>query len=142
MKNIWKQQTTIEFLNSMGKGNMGEHLGILFTEIGPDYLIAKMPVDARTTQPFGILHGGASVVLAETLGSVASTLCLDDMATQTAVGLEINANHLRAVRSGFVYGKVSAVRVGRTVHVWNIEIKDDSDNINCISRLTTMVINR
>ncbi len=139
-KRIWKQETTLDYLNSMGKDSLGDHIGIVFTEIGDDFLIAKMPVDHRTKQPFGILHGGASVVLAETLGSVASTLCLSDLTKYTAVGLEINANHLRAVRSGFVYGKVTPIRVGRTVHVWNIEITDDSGNVSAISRLTTMVV--
>jgi len=99
-----------------------------------------MPVDHRTVQPFGILHGGASVVLAETLGSVASTLCLKDITKQTAVGLEINANHLRSVRKGYVYGKVTPIRVGRSIHVWNIEIKDDNGKVSAISRLTTMII--
>jgi len=139
-KIIWKQQTTLEFLNSLGVNTLGGHLGIEFTEIGDDFLIAKMPVDSRTIQPFGILHGGASVVLAETLGSVASTLCIADVTKQTAVGLEINANHLRSVRSGFVYGKVTPIRVGRSVHVWNIEITDDTGKLSAISRLTTMVI--
>jgi len=139
-KTIWKQQTTITFLNSMGKDSLGEHIGIEFIEIGDDFLVAKMPVDHRTVQPFGILHGGASVVLAETLGSVASTLCLEDMTKQTAVGLEINANHLRSVRSGFVYGKVTPIRVGRSIHVWNIEITDDKGKVSAISRLTTMVV--
>ncbi len=139
-KRIWKQETTLDFLNSMGKDSLGEHLGIEFTEIGDDYLVAKMPVDHRTKQPFGILHGGASVVLAETLGSVASTLCIPDMTQQTAVGLEINANHLRSVRKGFVYGKVTPIRVGRSVHVWNIEISDDTGRLSAISRLTTMII--
>ena len=106
-KSIWKQQATLEFLNAFGPNTLSGHLGIEFTEIGDDFLIAKMPVDSRTVQPFGILHGGASVVLAETLGSVASTLCIADLTKQTAVGLEINANHLRSVRSGFVYGKVT-----------------------------------
>ncbi len=139
-KRIWKQETSLDYLNSMGKDSLGDHIGIVFTEIGDDFLIAKMPVDHRTKQPFGILHGGASVVLAETLGSVASTLCLTDLTKYTAVGLEINANHLRSVRSGFVYGKVTPIRVGRTVHVWNIEITDDSGNVSAISRLTTMVV--
>ena len=139
-KRIWKQETTLDYLNSMGKDSLGTHIGIVFTEIGDDFLIAKMPVDHRTKQPFGILHGGASVVLAETLGSVASTLCLSDLTKYTAVGLEINANHLRSVRSGFVYGKVTPIRVGRTVHVWNIEITDDSGHVSAISRLTTMIV--
>lgn len=139
-KSIWKQQTSLEYLNTLGKNSLGDHIGIEFTEIGDNYIIAKMPVDQRTIQPFGILHGGASVVLAETLGSVASTLCLPDLKKQTAVGLEVNANHLRAVRSGFVYGKATPIRVGRSIHVWNIEITDEQGKISAISRLTTMII--
>ncbi len=141
-KSIWKQQTTLDYLNSLSPNTLSGHIGIEFTEIGHDFLIAKMPVDTRTIQPFGILHGGASVVLAETLGSVASTLCIADVTAQTAVGLEINANHLRSVRSGYVYGKVTPIRIGRSVHVWNIEISDEHGQISAISRLTTMIIDR
>ena len=139
---IWQQNVPLSYLNTLGVNNLSGHLGIEFIEIGPNFLIAKMPVVHRTMQPFGILHGGASVVLAETLGSVASTLCLKDIKKQTAVGLEINANHLRAVKEGFVFGKVTPIRVGRTVHVWNIEITDEQGNVNCISRLTTMIVKR
>ncbi|HHB79906.1 MAG TPA: hotdog fold thioesterase [Saprospiraceae bacterium] len=138
-KAIWKQQASIDFLNSLSENTLGSHIGIEFIEIGDDYIMAKMPVDARTIQPFGILHGGASVVLAETLGSVASTLCLQDIDKQTAVGLEINANHLRSVRQGFVFGKATPVRIGRSVHVWNIEISDEAGNLTAVSRLTTMI---
>jgi len=136
---IWKQQTALEFLNSLGENTLTGHIGIEFTEIGEDYLMAKMPVDSRTHQPFGILHGGASAVLAETLGSVASTLCLPDVQKQTAVGLEINVNHLRSVRSGFVFGKATPVRIGRSVHVWNIEITDEAGLLTAVSRLTTVI---
>lgn len=116
-----------------------KHLGIEFTEAGEGYLIARMPVDARTHQPFGILHGGASVVLAESLGSVASTILLNP-ATQRAVGLEINANHLRAVRAGWVYGRCEPIHLGRTTHVWDIRITDEADRLVCISRLTIAII--
>ncbi len=138
---IWKTAFTLESLNAInGKETLGGHIGIEFTAFGDDYLVAKMPVDARTRQPMGLLHGGASVVLAETLGSVASVLCLDDWTKKAAVGLEINANHLSSARNGWVYGTVKPIRVGRTVHVWNIEIRDEKQKLICVSRLTTSII--
>jgi 1,4-dihydroxy-2-naphthoyl-CoA hydrolase len=140
---IWKTYPTIEGLNSISKNSMGEYVGIEFIEIGDDFLTAKMPVDHRTVQPFRILHGGASVVLAETLGSVASVMCIADMSKQQAVGVEINANHLSSAREGsVVYGTVRAIRVGRTMHVWNIEIKDEGGKLVCVSRLTVMIVER
>jgi 1,4-dihydroxy-2-naphthoyl-CoA hydrolase len=117
-----------------------KHLGIEFTEAGEDYLVARMPVDGRTHQPFGILHGGASVVLAESLGSTASWLLLDDPTTQRAVGLEINANHLRSVRTGWVTGRCTPIHLGRTTHVWDIRITDEADKLVCISRLTVAIV--
>ncbi len=117
-----------------------KHLGIEFTEAGEGYLMARMPVDGRTHQPFGILHGGASVVLAESLGSVASWMLLDDPTQQRAVGLEVNANHLRAVRSGWVYGRCTPIHTGRTTHVWDIRITDEQGKLVCISRLTVAII--
>lgn len=117
-----------------------KHLGIEFTEAGEGYLIARMPVDGRTHQPFGILHGGASVVLAESLGSVASWMLLDDPTKQHAVGLEVNANHLRVVRSGWVYGRCTPIHTGRTTHVWDIRITDEQGKLVCISRLTVAII--
>ena len=117
-----------------------KHLGIEFTEAGEGYLIARMPVDGRTHQPCGILHGGASVVLAESLGSVASWMLLDDPTRQRAVGLEVNANHLRAVRSGWVYGRCTPIHTGRTTHVWDIRITDEQEKLVCISRLTVAII--
>ena len=117
-----------------------KHLGIEFTEAGEGYLTARMPVDGRTHQPFGILHGGASVVLAESLGSVASWMLLDDPTKQRAVGLEVNANHLRAVRSGWVYGRCTPIHTGRTTHVWDIRITDEQEKLVCISRLTVAII--
>ncbi|MEY4905847.1 MAG: hypothetical protein RLZZ292_3662 [Bacteroidota bacterium] len=138
---IWKSAFDLESLNAInGKETIGGYIGIEFTEFGDDYLIAKMPVDHRTRQPMGLLHGGASVVLAETLGSVASVLCLEDWTKKAAVGLEINANHLSSARNGWVYGTVKPIRVGRTVHVWNIEIRDEKGKMICISRLTTSII--
>ena len=139
---IWKNAPTTEGLNMIQKGSMGEHLGIEFTDIGEDYLIARMPVDHRTRQPMGLLHGGASAVLAETLGSVASVLLQDDITQTSVVGIEINANHLAAAKKGFVYGKVSAIKTGRTIHVWQIEITDEDQRKICISRLTVMILKR
>ncbi|WP_420148018.1 hotdog fold thioesterase [Spirosoma sp.] len=120
--------------------SLGKHIGIEFVEAGEGYLVARMPVDKRTQQPFGILHGGASVVLAETLGSVASYMLLDDPSKQRAVGLEINANHIRSVREGWVYGRCTPIHIGRTTHVWDIRITDERDKIVCVSRLTIAVI--
>ena len=140
---IWKTAPTLEVMNNIGKGSMSDHVGIEFVESGDDFLTAKMPVDARTVQPFRILHGGASVVLAETLGSVASVLCLTDMSKQQAVGVEINANHLSSAREGaYVYGTVRPIRVGRTIHVWNIEIKNEQGKLVCVSRLTVAIVER
>ncbi len=121
--------------------SLAKHLGIEFIEAGDGYLVARMPVDGRTHQPFGVLHGGASVVLAESLGSTASWLLLDDPTRQRAVGLEVNANHLRSVRSGWVYGRVTPIHMGRTTHVWDIRITDEADKLVCISRLTVAIIN-
>lgn len=138
---IWTQPVTLEGLNGLSAGNMVEHLGIEFTEAGPDYLRATMPVEERTHQPFGLLHGGASVALAETLGSTAAHCCLEGEG-KTAVGIEVNANHLRAVRSGHVTGTVRPVHVGGGTHVWQIRIRDESARLVCISRLTLAIIER
>lgn len=120
---------------------MCSHLGMEFTEIGDDYLIARMPVDHRTKQPAGLLHGGASAALAETLGSIASALCLGGT-NKMPVGIEINANHLKSATSGFVTGKVVPVRVGQSLHVWNIEIYNDKNDLVCVSRLTVMAVDK
>lgn len=136
---IWKNQPTVEGINMIQNNTLGDHLGIKFSKIGDDFIEATMPVDHRTRQPMGLLHGGASVALAETLGSVASVLLQDDVTNASIVGIEINANHLRAAKSGFVTGRVMPVKVGRTIHVWNIEIRDDEQKMVCISRLTTMI---
>jgi 1,4-dihydroxy-2-naphthoyl-CoA hydrolase len=144
---LWKFRPSVEFLNSLTPNTLSESLGMEFTEVGDDYLIGRMPVDSRTVQPFRRLHGGASVALAETLGSVASNCCID-VSTKMAVGLEINANHLSAGKEGrdgvvaYVYGKVTCIRVGRAVHVWNIEIKDESERLVCVSRLTMAIIEK
>ena len=132
---------TLEILNNMSSNTMVSHLGIEFTQVGEDFIEAKMPVDHRTHQPLGLLHGGASVSLAETLGSVAATCCID-MATQYCVGLEINANHIKSVKSGFVYGKTKAVHVGKRTQVWEIRITNEEKELVCISRITMAVIDK
>lgn len=140
---LWKHPATIEGINALSANSMATELGIEFTEIGEDFVVATMPVNAKTVQPFRILHGGASVVLAETLGSIASTLCIEDPTVQTAVGVEVNANHLKSVREGgIVTGVCRPVRVGRQIHVWQIEIRDENGDMSCISRLTVAIVNR
>ncbi|MGN6439166.1 MAG: hotdog fold thioesterase [Agriterribacter sp.] len=142
MSHIWfKKEFSLEKLQSMASGNMGEHLGIHFTEIGENYLKATMPVDHRTKQPYGLLHGGASVALAETLGSVASSLVLDT-SSHICVGLEINANHIRSASQGYVTGTATAIHLGSSTHVWDIRIHDQRDRLICISRLTVAVLKR
>ncbi|MBK0015325.1 MULTISPECIES: 1,4-dihydroxy-2-naphthoyl-CoA hydrolase [Kosakonia] len=135
---IWKRAVTLEALNAMGDGNMVGLLDIHFERISDDTLEASMPVDARTHQPFGLLHGGASVVLAETLGSVAGYLCTEG--EQKVVGVEVNANHLRPVRSGRVRGVCSALHTGSRHQVWQIDIFDEQARLCCSSRLTTAVV--
>lgn len=135
---IWKRHLSLEELNRSSLNTMVAHLGIVYTRIGDDTLEAEMPVDARTHQPFGLLHGGASVVLAETLGSVAGYLCTEG--EQKVVGLEVNANHLRSVRSGRVRGVCRALHTGRRHQVWQIDIFDEQQNLCCSSRLTTAVV--
>lgn len=137
---IWKHTPSIEQMNEFSKNTLGENLGMLFTEVGDDYIKATMPVDQRTKQPFGLLHGGASVALAETLGSVASQYCIEKPGAYYGVGLEINANHLRSASSGLVTGIVKPIRIGNSVHVWNIEISDEKGRMVCISRITVSII--
>lgn len=136
---IFRAPVDLETLNTLNRNSLAGQLGIEFIEAGDDFLTARMPVDERTKQPFGILHGGASAALAETVGSVAATLCTD-MTQQTVVGLDINANHVKPVRSGFVYGTARPVHLGRRTHVWEIKITDEAKNLACISRLTVMII--
>ncbi|MEO5911666.1 MAG: hotdog fold thioesterase [Pelobium sp.] len=136
---IWFSNPDVEELNNRPKNHIGALIGIEFTEIGADYIKGIMPVDARTHQPFGILHGGSSVVLAETLGSVASNLVLDP-AKQMGVGLEINANHLRPVKDGFVTGVCTPIHIGGKTHVWDIKIYNEKGKMTCISRLTVAVV--
>ena len=138
---VFKKLPTIEGLNHMSRNTMMEHLGIEYTEVGPDSITARMPVDHRTHQPFGLLHGGASVVLAETLGSVAAHMCLDGE-KQYTVGLDINANHIRAVRSGWVYGTTKPLHIGGKTQVWEIRITTEDGALVCISRITMAVLDR
>lgn len=137
---MFNKSFTLESFGQMNPNTIGSQLGIEFTEIGDDFVTARMPVDHRTHQIFGILHGGASVVLAETLGSVASMLALPDPEKQRAVGLEINANHVRSVKEGWVYGRVTPLHVGRTTHVWDIRITNEAGKLVCVSRLTVAII--
>lgn len=118
---------------------MADHLGIEFTEIGADFLTATMPVDHRTKQAIGLLHGGASVALAETIGSVAGWLCIDDWDNSSVVGIEVNANHLQKVKGGIVTAVVRPVRIGKRIQVWQVNISQDG-NLTCTSRLTTMTV--
>lgn len=118
---------------------MMEHLGIEFTDMGPDFISAKMPVDQRHHQPYGLLHGGASVTLAETLGSVAAH-CSVDTTKYFCVGLEINANHLKAVKKGYVFGKTTPIHVGKSTQVWEIKITNEQDELVCISRITMAIL--
>ncbi len=136
---IWKKEFTLEGLNNINDETMVRHVGIEFTAFGDDYLTATMPVDHRTKQPMGLLHGGASVVLAETLGSVAGLMCVEAEG-YSIVGVEINANHLKSVMSGKVIGTATPVRIGRTMQVWNIEIKNEDGKLVCISRFTLMAV--
>lgn len=138
---IWKQSTDLGRINAWNHNTLVEHLGMRVTEIGADYVRGTMPVDARTRQPFGLLHGGASVALAESLGSLAGNLCLD-LATEMAIGLDINANHVRAATAGVVTGTARSLHLGRTTQVWEIRIEDERARLVCISRLTLAVVPR
>ncbi|WP_042282708.1 1,4-dihydroxy-2-naphthoyl-CoA hydrolase [Citrobacter sedlakii] len=135
---IWKRDVTLDALNAMGEGNMVGLLDIRFEKIGADTLEASMPVDGRTKQPFGLLHGGASVVLAESIGSVAGYLCTEG--EQKVVGLEINANHVRSAREGRVKGVCRAIHTGSRHQVWQIDIYDEQQRLCCSSRLTTAIV--
>ncbi len=136
---LWRNKPSIEELNSSFAPNIGSFLGIEFVEITDDSLVATLPVNEKTKQPFGLLHGGASVVLAETLGSIASNLVIDSDKFM-GVGLEVNANHLRPVSSGIVKGVCTPVHIGKSTHVWDIKIYEKHGKINCISRLTVAIV--
>ena len=139
---IWlNKELKIADFEFLGKDTMSEYIGIEWTEVGPDFLKARMPVDHRTKQPYGLLHGGASCVLAETIGSVASAMVVDH-SKFVCVGLEINANHVRSAREGFVTGIATALHLGSNTHVWDIKIHDELEKLVCISRLTVAVIPR
>lgn len=138
---IFKSQVTPDVLNALSKDTLSEHIGIEFTVVGEDFLEARMPVERRTHQPMGLLHGGASVVLAETLGSVAATLCVDQT-TQFCVGVEINANHIKGVRSGFVRGTAKPVHIGGKTQVWEIRIVNEQKELICVSRITMAVLDK
>ena len=138
---IWRSLRSLEELNGNTQATLVGHIGILFTEIGVDFIRGTMPVDTRTVQPYGLLHGGASVALAETLGSTGAAMCVDADEYQV-VGQEINANHVRAARNGLVTGTARAVHLGGRTHVWAIEIVNDAQKLVCISRITMAVIKR
>lgn len=138
---LFNPTLTLAALNKMSMNTMVSHLGIEFTHIGEDFIEAKMPVDHRTHQPMGLLHGGASVSLAETLGSVAATCCID-ISKQYCVGLDINANHIKSVREGFVTGTTKPVHIGKKTQVWEIKIHNEQNELVCISRITMAVIDK
>jgi uncharacterized protein (TIGR00369 family) len=139
---IWNNtMPTLDELNARGRNTAVEHLGIVITEIGDDYLQGTMPVDARTQQPLGILHGGASVLFAETLGSIAANYCVDRNKTY-CVGMDINANHLRSVKSGFVTGIARPFHLGATTQVWEIKIFNPVQKLVCVARLTMAVVKK
>jgi len=137
---MFNTSISLDTLNSWGHGNMIDVLGIEFIDVQPDFIKAKMPVDSRTKQPYGLLHGGASVVLAETLGSIAASLAVADPTSQRGVGVEINANHMKSVKEGFVVGTCTALKIGKTLHVYDIKIHDESGNLVCVSRLTVAIL--
>lgn len=138
---IWKTEATLDVLNALSRDTLMEHLGIEYLEVGEDFLKARMPVDRRTKQPMGLLHGGASVALAETVGTLAALLCVDQK-TKSAVGLEINANHIRPTTAGWVTATARPLHLGKTTHVWEIRITNDQDKLVCISRHTVAIIDK
>ena len=135
------KQDALKRINTFQDNTMTEKIGIEITDFGDDFICGRMPVDHRTVQPFGLLHGGASATLAETLGSIAGGLKVD-RELQTVVGVEINCNHLRSAKDGWVYGKATPVKIGRKTQVWNIEIKNDDEKLVCVSRLTLAAVNK
>jgi uncharacterized protein (TIGR00369 family) len=135
---IWKQDISLAALQATGANTAVSHLGIEFTEVGDDYLVARVPVNRQTCQPYGLLHGGVSVVLAETLGSCGAAFSVP-LGTRV-VGLEVNANHLRGVQDGWVTATARPVHLGRTTQVWQIELRDDQGRLSCTSRLTMAVL--
>lgn len=138
---MFKEGLTADYLNVFCKDSMISNLGIEFTEVGSDFITARMPVDKRTIQPFGLLHGGASVTLAETLGSVASTFTVNEE-THYCVGLEINANHVKAIKEGYVHGKTTPIHIGSKTHIWEIRISNEKEQLVSICRLTMAVLEK
>jgi 1,4-dihydroxy-2-naphthoyl-CoA hydrolase len=138
---IWKAPVSVATVNQRGTKSMSDFLGIEFTEVGEDYMVARMPVDERTRQPIGIMHGGASCVLAETVGSTAANFCVDP-ALQYCVGLDINTNHIRAMREGFVFATARPFHLGQTTQVWGIDIKNEDGKLVSVNRLTMAVLKR
>jgi 1,4-dihydroxy-2-naphthoyl-CoA hydrolase len=138
---IWFKKVSIDELNKMHENTMQSFCGIEFIEIGDDYIKARMPVNERTKQPHGLFHGGANVVLAESLGSIAAVLCID-LSKFSCVGLEVNANHIRAVKSGYVYGITTPLHIGRRTQVWEIKIYDSNENLTCVSRITNAILEK
>jgi len=138
---IWVTRATPQMLDDVRKKSLSAHLGIEFLEVGDDFIKARMPVDHRTVTPFGVLHGGASAAFAETLGGAAANLCVD-RERKLCVGLEINANHVRSVKDGFVYGTSRPIHLGNSTQVWEIQIQDQEGRLVCISRLTIAVVDR
>jgi len=129
----------INEIHSRSKSTLVENLGIKITDVGENFICGKMPVDERTKQPYGLLHGGASVALAETLGSIGGGMQVD-LKSNSVVGIEINANHLKSIKTGWVFGRAEALRIGNKIQVWDINIKDETDNLVCKSRLTLAVV--
>jgi 1,4-dihydroxy-2-naphthoyl-CoA hydrolase len=139
---IWfNKDLSVDMLKTIGPNTMAYFIGIEWEEVGDDFIKAKMPVDHRTNQPYGLLHGGASCVLAETLGSVASAMVIDHSKFY-CVGIEINANHIRGVKEGFVVGNCTPLHLGSTTHVWDIKIYDQRQKLVCVSRLTVAILKR
>lgn len=139
-KSIWPVVPSLDVLNNMARGTLLDHLGIVFTAIGSDYIEATLPVDHRTIQPMGLLHGGATAALAETLGSMAAQMMLTEGGMKQAVGIELNINHLKSMREGKVTGRVTPVRVGRKIQVWETKIRNDEGALVSVSRLTVMIV--
>lgn len=138
---IWHNDFTLDMLNDRGKNTLIEYLGIQITEIGDDYMVARMPIDHRTLQPAGIMHGGSSCALAESVGSTAANCCVDQSKFY-CVGLEINTNHIKSIREGFVFGTAKPYHIGRTTHVWGIEIVNEKKQLISVNRLTMYVLEK
>ena len=136
---IWQKNFTLENLNQLCSNSAVSHIGIEISAFGEDWIEATMPVDHRTTQPFGLLHGGISVALAETIGSLAGYLAIEE--NKIAVGLDINAHHLRSVKQGIITAKATPISLNRNIHVWQIDIRDEQDKLCCVSRLTLSILN-